>query len=383
MARPTESSTFSKPGLVLSGGGARGAYQAGVIKGVAEIASDLGINNPLPILTGVSAGAINASYLASHCDNFSLAANKMAAMWSHITAEQIFKTDALSAGRSGLRFITDATVGALYTKKLARSLLDTAPLNAFLAEHIPFERIAGNIRSGHLDALAITAMNYTTSTSITFVQGNDDVPMWVRSRRISERATIQAPHVMASSALPIFFPPIHVGESVYGDGCLRNTAPLSPAIHLGAQRLMVVSVRRPDDKAAPVQGTIEPSVARVLGVILNAVILDAADVDVERMSRVNATLSLVPAEQKKTLALRPVDYLWIRPSVDIGHLAGDLFDRLPRVIRYLMKGLGSSREAAEITSYLLFDPDFCGQLVNVGYQDALDQRTDIAHFLKG
>lgn len=373
----------TRPGLVLSGGGARGAYQAGVVKGIAEIAADLGVEQPLPILTGVSAGAINASYLASGCDDFGVAADKMAMMWSRLTADRVFKTDALTAGRSGLRLLTDATIGALYSKKLARSLLDTAPLRRLLTETIPFDRIQQNVIDGHLKALAITAMNYANSTSITFVQGRPNAPMWMRSRRRSERATIDVPHVMASSALPLFFPPVPVGDFHFGDGTLRNQAPLSPAIHLGAQKLIVVSVRKSDAPTTQPPPAVDPSLARVLGVMLNALLLDSLDADMERLSRINTTVSLIPEEQRQGLSLRPVDYLWIRPSQDIGHLAGDLFDRLPRVIRYLVGGLGSSREAAELTSYLLFDPDFCGQLVAMGHKDAHDQRDQIAKFIKG
>lgn len=373
----------NRPGLVLSGGGARGAYQAGVVKGIADIAADLGVRQPLPILTGISAGAINASYLASGCDDFSVAAEKMSLLWSRLTADRVFKTDVLAAGRSGFRLVTDATIGALYSKKLARSLLDTSPLRQLMTETIPFDRIQQNIIDGHLKALAVTAMNYANSTSITFVQGRPSAPMWTRARRRSEKAMIEVPHVMASSALPLFFPPIQVGDYHYGDGTLRNQAPLSPAIHLGAQKLIVVSVRKSDAPTSTPPPSVDPSLARVLGVMLNALLLDSLDADMERMSRINTTVSLIPEAQREGLSLRPVEYLWIRPSQDIGQLAGDLFDRLPRVIRYLVGGLGSSREAAELTSYLLFDPDFCGQLVAMGHRDALAQRDQIAKFITG
>jgi NTE family protein len=370
-------------GLVLSGGGARGAYQAGVLKGIAEICREGGLKQPFPIITGVSAGAINAAYLAARCDDFSDAADKMVNMWSTITADRVFRTDALTAGRSGLKFITDATLGAFYRKKFARSLLDTAPLKEFLDKTIPFDRIDRNLHEGHLQALAVTAMNYSSSNSINFVQSSHDIPMWERSRRKSEKAWIGTSHVMASAAIPLFFPPIAVGEDHYGDGCLRNTAPLSPAIHLGANRLMVISVRRPDGLTPPPTTTLEPTIARVLGVILNALLLDAVDVDMERMARVNQTLSLVPEDARANMELKRVDYLWLRPSQDIGELAGDLFDHLPRVIKYLVGGLGSSKEASELTSYLLFDPEFCGRLIKTGYEDALAGHDAILSFLKG
>ena len=368
---------------MLSGGGARGAYQAGVMKAIAEIAAEAGLEKPIPIITGVSAGAINASYLAARSDNFQEAADNMVKMWGSITADRVFKTDALSAGRSGLKFLTDATIGALYRKKLARSLLDTSPLKKFLDENIPFARIDENLKQGHLDALSVTAMNYGNSSSISFVQSAQEPEMWSRSRRRSEKAWISTPHVMASAALPLFFPPVAVGDEHYGDGCLRNTAPLSPAIHLGADRLLVVSVRRPDGLTPPPTQAVEPSVARVLGVILNALLLDAVDVDMERMSRVNQTIDLIPESHRDGMPLRKVDFLWLRPSQDIGNLAGDLFDKLPRVIKYLIGGLGSSKEASELTSYLLFDPDFCGRLIKVGYEDTITNKMAVLAFLRG
>ncbi len=379
----SSSGRLPRVGLVLSGGGARGAYQAGVIKGIADICRDAGIAQPFPIITGVSAGAINAAYLAAGADNFSLAADNMVALWKSLTADKVFKTDALSAGRSGLKFLTDATLGAFYRKKFARSLLDTSPLRKLLDETIPFKRIDENLQAGHLTALGITAMNYSNSTSVNFVQSAQEFPMWERSRRKSEKAWISAEHVMASSALPLFFPPVAIADEHYGDGCLRNTAPLSPAIHLGAERLLVVSVRRPDGLTPPPTTSMEPTVARVLGVILNALLLDAVDVDMERMARINQTLSLIPDGARNSAGLKKVDYMWLRPSKDIGNLAGDLFDRLPRVIKYLVGGLGSSKEASEMTSYLLFDPDFCGLLVQTGYDDTMSGRTEILRFLQG
>ncbi len=374
--------TKHKIGLVLSGGGARGAYQSGVLKAVTEITRKMGIRRPLPIITGVSAGAINASYLAATADDLVVGAQQMADIWSKITADQIFRTDALSAGRSGLRLLTDATIGAFYKRKLSRSLLDTAPLRDFLLKTIPFERISSNVESGFLTALGLTAMSYSESNSITFVHGRTNQEMWTRSRRKSERAAITAEHVMASSAIPLFFPPIRLASEDFGDGCLRNTAPLSPAIHLGAEKLLVISVRKADSGGPSKTATIEPSFARVLGVILNALLLDAIDVDMERMSRINSTISMIPAVHLQEMKLRPVEYLWLRPSEDIGELAGDLFERLPKVIRYLVGGLGSSREASELTSYLLFDPDFCGQLVSLGYRDGYAQREAIEEFFQ-
>ena len=370
-----------KLGLVLSGGGARGAYQAGVLRAISEVAESVGMPQPFSAITGVSAGAINASYLATMADSIPDACDGMVKLWQTITTEKVFKTDALSAGRSGLRLAMDAAFGALYKKKLSRSLLDTSPLRALLSEKIDFSRVGKIIADGRLEAIGVTAMNYSSTASVTFVQARDELQMWSRSRRWSTRAQINIDHVMASSAIPLFFPPVRVGEGHYGDGCLRNTAPLSPAIHLGGEKLIVISVRRPDSVAPPPDDGMEPSLARVLGVILNALLLDAVDLDMERLSRINQTIDSVPEPMRRELNLKKVDYLWLRPSQDIGRLAADGFQNLPNVIRYLLGGLGSSSEASEITSYLLFDPAFCGRLVDIGYQDGLANRTAIRDFL--
>lgn len=368
-------------GLVLSGGGARGAYQAGVLLGVAEIAAELGISHPFKIVTGVSAGAVNAASLVSTQADFADSALKLTKDWSTITAGEVFKTDAVSAGRLGFKFIMDAAVGALYHKKLARSLLDTSPLRRYLEKNIPFSEIPKTLAAGKIESLALTAMNYTNSHSMTFVESEKPAVMWDRSRRRSVQASIGVEHVMGSGAIPLFFPPVAIGEDHFGDGCLRNTAPLSPAIHLGADRLLVIGVRRPDHLAPAAQAHIEPSLARVTGVILNALLMDAIEFDMERLGRINQTVDLIPQATRTLMQLRKIDYLWIRPSQDIGRIAAGLFHKLPNVIRYLVGGLGSQKEASELTSYLLFDPEFCGELSKLGREDAFANRDGVVKFL--
>lgn len=396
-------------GLVLSGGGARGAYQAGVLSAVAEIAANMGSEGAFKVITGASAGAVNATHLAASPAPLADASARLCELWGSITAQDVFKTDALTAGRLGFKFAIDAAVGALYRKKLARSLLDTSPLRAFLAGHIDFSQIARNLQAGKLDALALTAIHYANSHSITFVQSREKIALWERSRRRAVLSEIGVEHVMASGAIPIFFPPVRVGESFYGDGCLRNTAPMSPAIHLGADRIIVASVRRPDAAALPnaegsgasgngaseaslVTGAkasqadssdvdVGPSIARILGVVLNALLMDAVEFDMERLGRINQTIDAMPEEVREQMKLRKVDFLWIRPSKDIGAIAGGLYDRLPGVIRYLVSGLGSAKEASDLTSYLLFDPEFCGELIRLGREDAFANRKSIEAFI--
>ena len=369
-------------GLVLSGGGARGAYQAGVVKAVSEITGRAGIKNPISYLTGVSAGAVNTAFLAANCSNFVEAAESLSRMWAHLTADKVFRTDLMTAGWLGAKFFSDATLGALYRKKLARSLLDTSPLYDYLKEKISFDRIESHLRNGHFKALAVTAMNYSTSISTTFVQGQPHLPMWARTRRKSERAKINIDHVMASAAIPIFFPPTRVGEDHFGDGCLRNTAPLSPAIHLGAQRLLVISVREQESRTELEREDMGPSMARVLGVMMSALLLDAIDVDMERLERINQTVAYVSVDKHKDFELRPITQLWIRPSENIGELAYELSGHLPKVIRYLLRGLGTSKEASQLTSYLLFDPAFTVRLSELGYRDGIAKKEEILELFR-
>jgi NTE family protein len=370
-----------KLGLVLSGGGARGAYQAGVLSGIAEIAAAKRKSNPFQVVTGVSAGAVNAAGLVAWPGDFIEATDQLVKNWTTITASDVFKTDAVTAGRLGFKFLIDTALGSMKEKKMARSLLDTAPLREYLAERIPFEKLESRFREDGVQSLALTAMNYTNAHSITFVQGLHKTLMWDRSRRKSVQARIGVEHVMASSAIPIFFPPVSVGDDFYGDGCLRNTAPLSPAIHLGSDRILVIGVRRPDHLAKPPPSDVSPSLARVTGVILNALLMDAVEFDMERLGRINQTVDMIPAGVRSGLELRKIEYLWIRPSQDIGSIAAGLYERLPSVIRYLVAGLGSQKESSELTSYLLFDPEFCGELVRLGRQDALASKDDITKFL--
>ncbi len=369
-----------KVGLVLSGGGARGAYQAGVLKAIAEIRKSSPECQPIKVITGVSAGAINAAYAASYADSDYEAALKLTEFWKNMTSDRVYRSDPFSLGQIALKWLWDTILGSFKSRTKARSLLDTRPLHE-LIKTIKFDRIQLMLDQGHLDAFAVSALNYATAHSISFVQAREKIEMWFRARRKGEFASINADHVMASAALPLFFPPVGVGGEWFGDGSLRNTAPLSPAIHLGAGKLIVISVRRPEDKARYVQNQDEPSIARVLGVMLNALLMDAVDYDMERLTRINSTLEHIPVQTRTELNLRTVDHLWIRPSEDIGFLASGQFKKLPGIMRYLMSGLGSSKESSELTSYLLFDPDYCGKLVDLGYRDGMNMQDEIRQFL--
>ena len=376
-------------GLVLSGGGARGAYQAGVLLAICETLEKSYPGFPFPVLTGVSAGAINACYLAAHAHDYVEGARKLCDIWRNLTAEQVFKTDSLSLGRIGMRWLFDVSSGSLQEKKI-KALLDTAPLRE-LINQTPFELIQKNLDERRFESLAITALDYSTAFGITFVQAQEHVKMWDRLRRKGIRAQINADHVMASSAIPLFFPPIAVDGHFYGDGCLRNTAPLSPAVHLEANKLLIVGVKKAVESTfekkvrntlgEEVTPPLRPTIARILSVILNGVFLDAIDLDVERLNRVNKTLAHIPAQNLETMDYQPIEFCWIRPSEDLGKLAVQYTDHLPKMIRFLMSGLGSAEESGDLTSYLLFDPDFCSHLVELGYSDGMNQQEEILQLI--
>ncbi|MGE3973589.1 MAG: patatin-like phospholipase family protein [Bdellovibrionales bacterium] len=368
--------------MVLTGGGARGAYQAGVLKAVSEISGTWEKKNPFEIVTGVSAGSINATFWASQCHDPVRGAEKLLDLWQNVKFSDVFQSDVISMGNVGAKFALDFMMAPLRGSHFAKALMNTKPLHHLLQSHIDYDQIQKNLDAEHLRALSVTATDYTSSNSITFVQGKAPMEMWDRQLRKSEDTKIRVEHVLGSCAIPIFFPPVNIDGRYFGDGCLRNTAPLSPAIHLGAEKLFIVGVRKQPPTSEILTTNVDrPSVGRVISVVLNAILLDGVDWDIERMNRVNKTLSHVPEEKRKSLSLRPVNFIWISPSEDIGKMAQGETWRLPRVIRYLLKGLGPLEQASGLISYLLFDPTFCSRLAELGYKDAMVRKTEIEDFL--
>lgn len=369
--------------LVMSGGGARGAYQAGVLSGIA----DLGLlpeDSPLPfgLLVGSSAGAINAAGLAAFADQPCEGIERLVDAWRSIESQQVFRSDLRSLGGIGVRWARDLSLGGLTGHVSPKALLDTEPLRETLEGWIPFGQIEKHLASGALRALVLAATNLYTATGVFFVDSASDLPLWKQTRRITERAQVSADHVLASSAIPLLFPPVPIGGRWFGDGSIRNTAPISPAIHLGAQRVMAISVReqRPDvDPGRHRAGRAAPSIAEIAGALLDAVMLDAIEIDVEHSGRVNANVARYPRPVPGE-PFRFVDVLAIHPSEDIGALAAELASRVPRIVRYLLRGLGSDEAITELSSYLLFDPLFCGRLVELGREDAKASRDEIVRF---
>lgn len=373
-----------KLGLVLSGGGARGAYQVGVLAAVQKISESSGIDIQFDFLSGVSAGAINASSLASNAENFKTASNQLVKLWSNLSADQIFSTDALTMGKIGFRWMSELSLGSLTGTTPGRSLMDTSPLRELIHNNLNYDKVEQNIKNGHLTALAITALNYTNSASVTFVQGLEPLPSWDKGRKRSEKTIISTDHIMASSAIPLLFPPGKVDDRFFGDGAVRNHAPCSPLITLGAEKLLVIGVRRQAPTANEHRArasTEPPSVARVINTLLNGALMDAVEQDFERLQRLNGYAQKLSPDESKKIGLRAIDCLLISPSADIGEMAVQKAHHLPRVVRYLLKGLGSLEDASELISYLLFDPSFCSDLIDIGYRDGLNRKEELIELL--
>jgi NTE family protein len=353
----------------------------GVLRGLVDAGFLPREHAGIDVFVGSSAGAINAGVLAAWADDFDTGLGRLQGVWNEIRPEQVFRTDLGSLGRIGARWAWDLSLGGALGRVRSKALLDTAPLGTLLRTHVDFARIEANIAAGAIQALALVATDLHSANGVIFLQAPPHTPGWSRRRWRIERTAIRAEHLMASSAIPIFFPYVRIGGHYYGDGSIRNTAPLSPAINLGAERVIAIGVSGPsppEDERAPRR---PPTIAQVTGVLLDAVMLDAIEVDVEHSERVNTSvLRCVPLGEQP---FRMVDVLWLKPSVQVREIAAALSHRIPRVVRYLMRGLGSDESVTELVSYLLFDPEFTGRLIELGREDVVAERPRLERFFAG
>jgi NTE family protein len=375
-----------KNALILSGGGARAAYQVGVLAAVKDILPSAA-HNPFPIICGTSAGAINALALATHTGSFREAVADLYTIWGNIAIERIFKTGWFELTRSAMRL-----TGSLFNQGIGRdrpiSLLDNQPLREFLLETIRFTNIEKGIAAGDLEAVAVTALGYTSGESVSFFQGRSDLKGWRRHRRVGTPAELAVEHLLASSAIPTIFPSVKIGREYFGDGAMRQLAPISPALHLGADGVFVIGVssnRNPShwskQKARPRHS---PSMAQIIGHMWNSAFIDSLEGDIEHLERINKLIRKIDGDVYTDAGdrLRPVKTLVISPSRELDKIAGRKVRYLPKGMRFFMGATGATARGggAAAASYLLFAKPFCDELMELGYQDAMWEKEAIQEF---
>jgi len=371
-----------RAGLVLTGGGARAAYQVGVVKAVREILGNPA-KNPFPIVCGTSAGAINAATLAAYADDFNGSVERLLEQWESMRCSKVYRTDAWSIAKSGARWLSSMM---LVSHRNPVSLLDNTPLRRMLESGLPFERIQDNIDAGALYAVCVTASGYTSGQSVSFFQGGSGLEGWERNQRIGAAVSMKLEYLLASSALPFIFPAVKVHREYFGDGSMRQIAPVSPALHLGADRVLIVGTGQQSLEQARARSSLYPSLAQIAGHALNSIFLDSLMVDIERLERINRTLEAIPAEARASakVALRPIKVLSVAPSQPIERVAARFLHELPRTVRFLLRPTGAlSRSGSNLASYLLFEAPFCRALIDLGYQDMLAREDEVRGFFEG
>lgn len=375
--------TKPKIALVMMGGGARAAYQVGVLKGVAELVKK-GEPSPFQIISGISAGAINAAALASAAHNYHKAVFRLLTIWGNFHCDQIFCTSAGGIIKTGMHWLLGMMLASA-AKSKPMYLLDRTPLHELLSNYLHTKGIQRNIDNGHLHAVSVSASGYYSGQNVSFFQGHPSIKSWKRSRRLGCREKIGVAHLMASSAIPFMFKAEKLNREFFGDGSIRLIAPLSPALHLGADKLMVIGNRK-EDEEVPIRlnQDISPSFADVASHVLNSIFLDSLEADIERLMRTNKTVEKITDKTiiENDIPLRSVDALLVAPSEDIGKLATPYAKDMPASIRMLLRGIGAMRtEGSSLMSYLLFEKSYCRDLIDLGFEDTIAKKDQIRDFL--
>lgn len=375
-----------KIALVLPGGGARGAFQVGVLKAIAELMPE-GAPNPFPILSGTSAGAINSVVIASRARRFRLAIHNLQEVWRNFESHQVFRSDGLTMLKSSLHWTAAIVLGGTLVGT-PKSLLHNEPLRELLGHNIRFPRIQKSIDAGLLDAIAITAAGYSTARSTSFFQATAAHEPWTRTRRAGVASTINLDHLMASVAVPLIFPPVRIHNEYFGDGAMRQATPLSPAVHLGADRILVIGVR--DENATPeVDLRVPqpfPSLALIAGYMLDTLFMDGLYSDLERLTRINQLIDAVPPEERhgSMANVRPIDTMVVVPSEDLRQIAYEHRKAMPRPVRALLRGIGGrGANGSRLLSFLMFEKEYTTRLIELGYRDAMDVRDELRAFVTG
>lgn len=373
-------------GLVLPGGGARCAYQVGVLKAIGEMLPK-GAPCPFPVISGTSAGAINSVVLATRARRFANGVSELEKVWGNFRTNQVFRSDAQTILKTGARWLTSISTGGLLGEP-PRSLLDNEPLRQLLTRYLKISHVQESINRGLIDALAVTAAGYGSARSVSFYQGKQNLEPWSRVRRRGVPATLRLDHLMASIAAPLIFPGVQIGQEYFGDGAMRQATPLSPAIHLGAQRILVIGVRNeePDPDPGPDDPVPYPNLGRVAGYMLDALLMDGLSADLERLARLNYVINERPGRvlEGRFESLRSIDTMIIFPSQDIREIALRYLHEMPRAVRLLMRALGAMNYGGrQLVSYLLFEAGYTRELIRLGYADAMSRQEQLQDFLRG